>query len=169
MSVRTKLKTSPVVSNGQLNMDTQTLKVTAKPFDLDAFETIETYKEGTFVPAADAAEALSRLGGDATVLLSIINRGLKEQAIEDLRNSETPWLTKDEDGNITEYKGESADESAVSDLVLTLAKTVFGFDNRDKSQTKEQKRAMKEKALGMIRDTPAIRNGLVERAKAAKA
>ena len=170
MSVRRNSKsTAREVSIPLTHMDAMTLKVTSKPFDLDQFETVETFKEGTFTPATDAAEALSRLGGDSAKLLDIINRGLKEVALEDLRNSETPWLTKDDEGNVIEYKGESADEAAVSDLVLTLAKTVFGFDNRDKSQTKEQKREMKEKALGMIRDTPAIRNGLVERAKAAKA
>ena len=150
-------------------MEPTILTVTSKPFDLDQFETVSVYKEGTFTPATDAQEALTRLGGDSTKLMEVINRGLKEAALDDLRNNDSPWLIKDADGNVSEYKGESAEEDAVTDLVRTLAKTVYGFDNRDKNQTREQKREMKEKALGMIRDTPAIRNGLVERAKLAKA
>lgn len=150
-------------------MEATQLVVNQKTFDLDQFETVATYKESTFTPVESSQDALARLGGDSAKFLEILNRGLKEVAQDELRNNDAPWMIKDADGNVSEYKGESADEDAVSDLVLTLAKNIFGFDNRDKSQTKEQKREMKEKALGMIRDTPAIRNGLVERAKLAKA
>lgn len=132
-------------------------KVTRTVFDLDSFEDVTLVKEYVPPTAASVHEALAHLGNNEARLLSIINIGLKEQAASEARKSTDGWLQETEEGEIVPFSGVQADSKKVNALVLTLAKTVFGFG---KDMTKEQKRGAKESAAEMIRTTPAIKEGL---------
>jgi hypothetical protein len=76
----------------------------------------------------------------------------------------------DESGDETEkiagpYTGTPADPKTVNQLVLTLAKTVFGYSKDAKI---EAKRAAKDKAAAMIKGNDEIRAGLKASMQAAK-
>lgn len=148
--------------------ETKPIKVQKSLFDLESFDDVTLVKVGTFEPVSDVASALQRLGGDSTKLLAAINAGLEDEAKKALRNTPDGWHTfkVDEAGEETNevngpFTGQVADAKKVNTLVLTLAKSVFGFS---KDMTKVQKAEAKEQAKTMIKDTPAIRAGLAKTA-----
>ena len=59
-------------------------------------------------------------------------------------------------------------KKAVNNIVLSLAKTVFGFinsrDAKDKDAARETNRQAKEQALGFIKSNEAIKAGLIKNA-----
>lgn len=135
-------------------------RVQKSVFDLDSFDEMTLVKEFEFSPVASVEEAVSRLGGDSAKLLEVLNDGLREEVRSQIRNTDDGWHTFSEDNPDEingEFTGTIADPKAVNSLVLTLAKTVFGFS---KELTKEQKRAAKESAKSMIRDSEPIKSGL---------
>lgn len=139
--------------------------ITRTIFDLDTFESVKLMKNvPDFVPAENTTEVLTRIGNDHGKMLELLNAGLKaaeRAAVEG--NNDIPFLTKklDDDGEETEelipYSGTPANEDKVNALKLTLAKTVFGYN---KSMSKDEKKAAKDSAISMIKDTPAIKAGL---------
>jgi hypothetical protein len=134
--------------------------VTDTVFDLDTFAEVTLVKEcPDFNEVESWEEALQRLGNDSKRALAAINRGLiadYRQQIAD--NPELPWHTFTDEGEKNgEFAGTPAEPKAVNSLVLTLAKTVFGYS---KDMAKEVKKAAKESAMEMIRTTDAIKAGL---------
>ena len=76
-----------------------------------------------------------------------------------IRQSTDGWHTYVEDTEEIngEFAGIIADPKKVNAVVLTMAKTVFGFS---KDQSKDEKRKSKEQAKDFVRSNDAIRNGL---------
>ena len=134
--------------------------LTRSVYNLDDMEEVTLVKSvPDFVPVTSTQEALHRLGNDAKAFLQVINDGLKDQERESVAgNSEIPWMEESEDGTQTAFTGTPADGKKVKTLILTLAKTIFGYG--DKSQPIEQKRAAKASALAMIQSNEQIKSGL---------
>ena len=93
---------------------------------------------------------------------------LRAHRAQELRNDPTGWhaFKLDDEGEPTNelngpFDGQVADSKKVGNLVLSLAKSVFGFTQ---NMTKEEKRQTKESAMDMVKSTPAIRNGLAKTA-----
>lgn len=138
--------------------------VTREVFDLDTFDEVKLGKEYEFTPVTTIEEALAALGNDSAKLLEVLNDGMREEMRSQVRATSDGWRTfaLDNDGEPTEdlngeFAGTPADMKSVNALVLTLAKTVFGFS---KELTKEQKRAAKESAKEMVKSNDAIKAGL---------
>ena len=129
-------------------------------FDLDSFDEVTLVKEFEYAPVETIEDALARLGNDSAKLLEVLNDGLREEVRAQIRETSTGWHTFDDEKPEEingEFAGTVADPKSVNALVLTLAKTVFGFS---KDLTKEQKRSAKESAVDMIRSNDAIKAGL---------
>lgn len=132
--------------------------ITATIFDLDVCEEVKLIKPFVFKPVSNTQEALARVGNDSARFLEAINYGLYQEAREQEREKPNGWHTVDEDGETNgEFAGTMADIKKVNQLQLTLAKTVFGYS---KELDTKAKQAAKESAMGMIKSTEAIRNGL---------
>lgn len=145
-----------------------TIRVQKSLFDLDSFEEVTLVKEGDFTAPTSVQDALHRLGGDSGKLIAVIADGMKAEEMRKLRSTGDGWSTfkKDESGEDTTeingaFTGKVADSKKVNTLVLTLAKSVFGFG---KDMTKEQKKAAKDSAVDMIKNSPPIREGLAKTA-----
>ena len=127
-------------------------------YNLDDMEEVTLVKTvPDFVPVDSTQAALHRLGNDAKKFLAVINDGLaaeERNAVAD--NSEIPWMEEDEEGNQTPFGGTPADGKKVKALILTLAKTIFGYVKGEK----EKNRAAKASALAMIQSNEQIKNGL---------
>lgn len=137
---------------------TKQLKVQDTVFDLDTFSEVTLVKVVDFQPIASVDEALTLLSNDSEKLLNVINRGLESEARKIARTESNGWHTFTDEGEINgEFAGTPADITKVNSLVLTLAKTVFGYS---KDLGIEEKRKSKESAKTMIQGTPAIREGL---------
>lgn len=129
-------------------------------FDLDSFEEVTLVKTPEpMVEVSSIEELQTRLGNDTSKLLKVINDGLEEEYRKQYEaDPEKPWHTFDDEGEPNgEFTGVMAEQKAVNSLVLTLAKTVFGFN---KDMTREQKKASKESAKEMIKANDAIKQGL---------
>jgi hypothetical protein len=142
--------------------------VTKTLFDLSSFEEVTLVKPVEFMPPATTEEALSRLGGDTAKLMAVIIDGMLSDYKNTLRKTADGWHTfkEDADGEPTSeingvFTGQVADSKKVNNLKLSLAKSVFGFE---KGMAKDAKRAAKEAAAEMIKNTPAIREGLAKTA-----
>lgn len=134
-------------------------------FDLQSFEDITLWKEYQFTPVNDMQEALARLGNDAKRVLAIVNQGLEGVARTEAQQKPDGWRTFTEAGEENgPFTGTMADRLAVNALVLTLAKTVFGWDKDDDNDTKKAK---KLQAVEMIKSNDAIRAGLQKSAAVA--
>ncbi len=129
-------------------------------FDLDSFDEILLVKEFEYTPVQTVEEALAALGNDSAKLLEVLNDGMRDAVRVQIRETNDGWHTYDDekpDEINGEFQGTVADPKSVNSLVLTLAKTVFGFS---KDLSKEQKRAAKASAIEMIRANDAIKAGL---------
>lgn len=133
-------------------------------FDLDLFNERTLTKTFTVEPVANYQEFLARLGNDTGKVIELLNVALVSQARDEAKNSETGWnqFKLDESGEESDviegpFSGTPADPKTVNQLVLTLAKTVFGYS---KDAGPEKKRAAKEKASAMIKGNAEIREGL---------
>ena len=139
--------------------------ITRTIFDLSTMDEVTLVKAvPDFIPAENSAEVLARVGNDSIKLLAIMNDGLRAAEREAVANNTDPFHTYelDESGEPTDkvngpFTGIAADSGKVNALVLTLAKTVFGYA---KNLTKPEKKAAKESALEMIRTNDAIKAGL---------
>lgn len=130
-------------------------------FDLDTMEDVLLFKQADFKPVSNTEEALSRLGNDASRFLAIVNEGLEAEAGRALMaDSSIPFLEQDETGVFTPFAGTTADPATVNPLILNLAK-MFGYPSGQKGpEAKAKKDAAKAQAIELIKNTPAIREGL---------
>ena len=143
---------------------TKTETVRSTIFDLDSMSEVTLIKTVEFEPVKTTAEALARVGNDAAKFLEMVNSGLRDHVRESAKSdSNIPWLQENEEGETVEFAGTPADSKAVNSLVLTLAKTIFGYS---KDSTADQKRKAKDSAMTMIASNEAIRAGLKENAAA---
>jgi hypothetical protein len=134
--------------------------ITQTVFDLESFAEVTLVKEAPpFQEVSSVDEALSRIGNDSNKLLEVINRGLVDEYRNQIREDENiPWHTFDEEGEVNgPFEGTIAETKSVNALVLTLAKTVFGYV---KDMPKELKKAAKASAMEMVKSTDAIKAGL---------
>lgn len=133
-------------------------EVTKTIMDLDTFKEITLVKPYTFTPVANTQEALARVQNDTAKFLELVNEGLRAEYQRELREQPDGWHTYDDEGEINgEFSGTIADPKAVNALVLILAKTVFSYS---KEMKPEAKNAAKESAMGMIKASESIREGL---------
>lgn len=136
-------------------------------FDLNTMEDVTCYKVIDFTEVTTAEEALARLGNDSERFLEVINRGLRAELSNDATaNPELPWMIKDENGNFLPFEGTAADQTTVNNLILTMAKGMFGYS---KDITLDARKAAKQSAMDIIKNTPAIRENLKKQAQAALA
>ena len=148
----------------ELPMDPIQIKVQSNIFDLDSREDVTVVKVGTFEPVENAQQALARIGNDSAKFLEIINSGLKQHAVEQLRESDTPWSTYDDDGAVVPFSGTPISEEKGKQLaanVLNMAKMLFNYS---KSMDRDAKREAKDKAQEMLLSQPAV----IEALKASK-
>ena len=142
----------------------ETLKVQRTIFNLDTMEEVTLVKSIEFNPVKDMQEFVARLGNDTAKILAVVNRGLRSEVQQSaVDNASIAWQAEDEDGKLSEFQGTPADQSGVNNLVLSLAKQVFGYS---KDAPVETKRAAKEAAINMIRSNDQIREGLKKNAAA---
>lgn len=142
----------------------KTIPIQKQLFDLSTMTNVTCFKEVQFRPVSTTQEALERLGHDAKRLITVINEGLEGEAARTARADSTiPWMVENDEEEKVPFEGIPADQKAVNGLVLNLAKSVFGYK---KESTPEEKSLAKQKALDMIKNTDAIREGLKENAAA---
>lgn len=134
-------------------------------FALETMDEVTLVKTTEFAPVTTMKEFLDRLGNDTEKVLSVLNTGLQTETRKSLEGDDSiPWMQETDDGKLVPFAGKTADSKQVGTLQLTLAKTVFGYS---KDAPVEEKRAAKESALQMIRDTPKILEGLQKTAASA--
>jgi hypothetical protein len=144
-----------------LSMESTTLEMTQKVFDLDTKDDAVLYKQIPFTPAANTKEALERINNDAAKFLEIINAGLQEHAREQARtDTSIPWQAKDDEGNLIPWTGTPISEDKSKQLaanVLNMAKMLFGYT---KEMSRDEKRVSKDKAQDMLLANPAVVDAL---------
>lgn len=127
-------------------------------FDLDSMSEVTVQKTFEFQPALSVADALARIGNDQAKLLELINEGLIGEQRAKERVNPTGWQVLNDEGETAgEFSGVQADVKKVNALVLTLAKTVFGYS---KDLDAAGKASAKQSAMDMVKNTESIRNGL---------
>ena len=141
----------------------ETITITKSGINVVDLEPITLVKTVEFSPVADLASALAVLANDEAALLAVVNSGLMDRARETARAEASNWHTYklDEQGEPTkEINGtfdgtllEGEAEEKFSSLVLTFAKTMFGFG---KGAGKDAKRDAKDNARKFIQSNPAI-------------
>lgn len=144
----------------------ESIRVQKTVTDLDTFEDVTLVNTADFAPVAGdhfMKDALERLGNDHAKLRDVINDGLRAEAMRDLRDQKDGWKAEDEDGTLSDFSGTPADTKVVNQLVLTLAKTIFGYS---KDLAAPAKKAAKESAMSMIKTTDAMKAGLKNSAAA---
>lgn len=137
------------------------LKVQRTIFDLESMSELTVQKEFDHTPITSVADALHRLGNDNGKLVAILEEGMQAEARRKAGAEAGGWVVEDEDGNVTPFGGTQADSKKVNALVLTLAKTVFGYS---KDLDGAGKASAKQSAMDMVKNTKAIRDGLVKSA-----
>lgn len=142
-------------------MEPRDIRVQKSLTDLSTLEDILLVKPGKFMPVADAAEALARLGGDSNALAEVLNDGLEARAKQELRSTPGGWHTfkLDADGEPTTevngpFEGQVGDSTKINGLVSQIAKSVYGYE---KGLSKEAKAAAKEAACNFIKSNEVIR------------
>lgn len=142
------------------NGTAKTSRVQRTLFNLDTFQDVTLVKDFPApAPVETVQDALARLGNDSKALMAIINGGLLAEERNKQAGDPNGWMELDEEsGNVGgPFNGTVADIKKVNALVLTMAKTVFGYS---KDLTNEQKEATKNQAKEFIQSTPKIREGL---------
>jgi hypothetical protein len=138
--------------------DVKMVRVQRTIFDLASFEEVTLAKEVAFTPVESTQDALARLDGDAAKFLGIINEGLRAETRRVAAESPSDWHTLTEENEVNgAFDGIVSDIKKVNALVLTLAKTVFGYS---KEMDKLAKAKAKTAAMDMIKSNDAIKSGL---------
>lgn len=152
---------NPENQNAQNAETAKLLKRQIGRFDLETMEDVTLFKVAPFQPVKTATEAVERLGGSAEKFLSIINEGLEAEAGRALMSdTSVPFQVEDEEGKLQPFTGTPADPAVVNPLILNLAK-MFGYPSGEKGEeARGKKAAAKAKAIELVRNTPAIRDGL---------
>lgn len=152
---------------------TATVKPTTKSgIDLASFEDVKLYKPVPLVPAvANVQDALARLGNDHAKLMAIIQTGLQTHATNEARSSDEGWLKMDENGKETNepFSGSLVSVDILNPVILSLSRINPVIVRRgdqdveitwDDAENRDEKRAVKDATLEMIRTTPKIVDGL---------
>lgn len=161
--------------SGSAGQKDKKMNVQDSVFDLDTMERVTLVKPvPDHVAVTSVADALARLGNDAAKLLKVIDEGLAaEEKVAVKLNTSIPWMVEEEseDGKSTvlvPFDGKPADEVKVNGLILSFAKSMFGYAKKmdnDAEKSRAAKAKAKADAIEMIRSTPAI----VERLKTSAA
>lgn len=131
-------------------------------YNLDTMEEVTLVKTGEFVPVTTVEQAMARLNGNTEKFLEVLNVGLEDIAGVDLKNDPAkPWQELQDDGTVVPFTGTVGDQSIVTALIYTLAKS-FGYT---KEMPKAEKDKLKEDAKVTIRDTPGIKQRIIDQAK----
>lgn len=142
-------------------MEPITLECTQSVFDLDTKADITLFKQGTFAPVENTADALARVGNDSSIFLKIINAGLRDYTREQLADAaDIAWQAKDEEGKLVPFSGTTISEEKSKQLaanVLNMAKMLFGYS---KEMGRDEKRVAKDKAQDMLLANPAVVDAL---------
>ena len=161
------------------NVELAPSRTTKSGISLESFDDVKLFK---FVPATPAVtsvqDALSRLGNDHAKLLSIIHSGLQAEAVSSARNDDSNWLMIDENGKDTDqtFSGSLVSSDILNPFVLAMSRvnpaTVLRNGKEveitwDECQSPEEKRAVKDATLEMIRTTPRIVANLKKKMEAA--
>lgn len=127
--------------------------------DLSTMGEITVRKPHASAPEVTSVEqALTLLGNDTKKLFAIIHDGLEAEIKKTAGAEPGGWFTQDEDEKYTvPFTGTQADRDKFNSLVLTMAKTAFGWG---KDLTNEQKVAVKAKAADYIKSQPILLAGL---------
>ena len=157
------------------------VRTTKGGIDLESFEDVKLFKDvPTPAEPKSVQDALTVLGNDHAKLLKIIHSGLVQEAVASARNSDAGWLKFDENGKETAegFSGTLVSSEILNPVVLNLSRInpveVLRNGNKveitwDEAQDREEKRAVKDATLEMIRSTPRIVEGLKKKmASAAK-
>lgn len=138
--------------------EVESVKVQRTIFDLDSFKEVKVGKEIPFQAVASAEEALQRLGGSSEKFLGALNDGMRAELRREAAKNPADWRTYDDEGDINgAFTGTVADPKAVNALVLTLAKTIFGYS---KDLDKDAKRKTKDSAMDFIKANEQVKEGL---------
>jgi hypothetical protein len=143
-------------------------------FDLGTFSDVNIGIEFTPSPAfGSLADALKFFGNDESAVLAALN-GVKAENEEKETLATTPIseFRSFADEDETELNGPAevqiADDKTVNDLILSLAKQHFGFENprangtpTEKAARKAANKAAKDKAMEFIKTNDALRQALV--------
>ena len=138
--------------------------------DLNTMEEVLLKKQTNFHPVSTTEEALKRLNHNAAKFLEIVNEGLESEAGRALMADNTvPFMVEEEnaEGVATwvPFTGVQADATIVNPLILNLAKGVFGYPSGEKGpEAATRKAAAKASAIELIKNTPAIRDGIKSQA-----
>lgn len=107
-------------------------------------------------------DALAGVGNDESKLVALINAGVLEQAADTAKASNEGWTIAENNAPSTkEYTGEFISAKNVLATARTLAMTIFGMTPE---MTKDEKKAKRQQALEVIKNTPALRDGLKNQA-----
>lgn len=157
------------MSNIATETTVKTLEAVKDVFSLETMEDVQLVK--TFVPIEKPASlqlALEAVGGNAEKLLDIIGQGLVAEQKSQIESSADGWMVKGEDGNLAPYAGATADKTATRDLILSMAKSMFDYNNGD-SLVGEAKtnwrRDAKQAASDFIKANDAVKARLAKTAK----
>lgn len=133
------------------------LKIQRTVFDLKTFDDVQLikYVDSPTRPK-DVREAHALVGGNEEKLIDLIYKGL----VAELRDAEYEKIDGfkviTEDGKLgDDYSGKYADDSKkalINAAVLNIAK----LQGYNKDMSADQKKASKAKAMGFIRDNPAM-------------
>lgn len=141
-------------------------------FDLDAFEDAYVGKMFTVPQVSSMADALAICNGDHTKLLEVVKTGLTQAARDKAYASADGWYEMNEKNpnEVTDvpFKGTPASPKGVNQMIMTMAKTVFGYvSGRNLAEVvKANNDKAKENAANLIKTTDAIREGLKQAAMA---
>lgn len=141
----------------------KTLRVTRTVFDIVEFDDVLLAKDVPFEPADSVETVLAKFENSKAKLLAIINKGLEAEVRNAAYNDLSGFHTLEDEAKGPNsdlngpYEGTPADKSKVNQLKMTLAKTIYGLAPND---SKEVKKAKKEKAMDFIRTNQDMRDGL---------
>jgi hypothetical protein len=138
---------------------TMTVRAQRTLFDIDTMDKVTLVKEAPFKPVLSRREALERLGGSEEKFLEILNEGLRAEIRRNiLADTEVLWHKLDDDGKVVPYHGTPANPANVNAAVLTIAKSMVGY-NRWRVLDSEHRRAARDKAVIKIKSDPDLLNG----------
>lgn len=169
LRIRKRNNMATATETNQTQNEPKVPTVTRKIFDLDKFTDIRIVQTVDFTPVTNVDEVLERLTNESDRFIKIVNDGLLEEAKREARRKPLEsglWHTYTSDSNDNQvingvYNGIAADLKKVNATVLSLAKTIFGFNG---DMSKDQKRKAKADAKAFIQSNETIREGLKKNA-----
>lgn len=140
------------------------LMVRKQVFDIDEFDNMTLVQEVPAPSITSLQDALAAVGNDESKLIELLKIGFEDKLREETRAKSEGWHTfkKNADGEDTieingPYTGTAADDSRVTALVLSMAKNMYA------NLYATDRKAAKDKARELIKNTPAIRQDLVSK------